>query len=99
MEFLFPALIFGLMYFLLIRPQQQRARAQRALVSQLSVGDEVVTIGGLYGRIVDLDGDTVSLEASPGVVLRFRRVAVSALARPDSEPEADPAEPRDDGAG
>ena len=87
MELLFPILIFGLMYLLLIRPQQQRVRAQRALVAALAVGDDVVTIGGLFGRIVAIEGDVVSLEASPGVVLRFRRFAISGRAD-QSEPAA-----------
>ncbi len=86
MELLFPILIFGLMYLLLIRPQQQRVRAQRALVAALTVGDDVVTIGGLYGRIVAIEGDTVSLEVSPGVVLRFRRLAISGRPDPDARP-------------
>ena len=85
MELLFPILIFGLMYLLLIRPQQQRVRAQRALVAALSVGDDVVTIGGLFGRIVAIQGDVVSLEVTPGVVLRVRRFAISGRADPAAE--------------
>lgn len=77
MELLFPALLFALIYLLLIRPQQQRVRAQRELIAALEVGDEIVTVGGLLGRIVALDADVVSVEAAPDVVLRFRRAAIS----------------------
>ena len=74
---LFPLLLFAVMYFLLIRPQKQRVAAQRAVVESLTIGDEVVTIGGLIGRITELDGDAVTIETTPGTRLRFRRSAVS----------------------
>ena len=64
-------------YFLLIRPQQRRARQQRALIDSLDVGDEVMTIGGLYGTIRALDEDRVTLEVSPGVDLQFAKSAIA----------------------
>jgi preprotein translocase subunit YajC len=79
MELLFPLALLVLMWFLLIRPQQQRVRAQRELVAALSVGDRVVTVGGLLGRIVALRDDDVDIEAAPGVVLTFRRAAISGV--------------------
>lgn len=76
--------LMALMYVMLIRPQQQRVKAQRALVSALRVGDEVVTVGGLMGRIVHLDEEVAEIETIPGTVLRFRRVAISGRTpRPD----------------
>src|SRR5688572_11807754 len=76
--------LMALMYVMLIRPQQQRVKAQRALVSSLRVGDEVVTVGGLMGRIVHLDDEVAEIETIPGTVLRFRRVAISGrIPRPD----------------
>ena len=78
MELLFPLVFLALMWFMLVRPQQQRVRRQRELVSSLAVGDEVVTVGGIVGRIVGLDADEARLEVAPGVVLRFLRVAVNA---------------------
>ncbi|MGI8791799.1 MAG: preprotein translocase subunit YajC [Acidimicrobiales bacterium] len=74
---IFWALIGGAMWFLLIRPQQQRAKAQRALVQSLEVGDDVVTIGGMLATIVALEGDEVVVEPAPGLHLRFRRPAIS----------------------
>ena len=77
MELLPLVLIFAVFYFMAIRPQQQRVRAQRALVSSLAVGDEVVTIGGMIGRIVRLDDEIAEVETTPGTILRFRRTAIS----------------------
>jgi preprotein translocase subunit YajC len=71
------ALMFVVMYLLLIRPQQQRVRRQQVLVSTLEVGDQVVTAGGLFGRIVGLDDETVSLELAPNVTVRVIRPAIS----------------------
>ena len=64
-------------YFLLIRPQQRRARQQRALIDSLDVGDEVMTIGGMFGTIRRLDDDRVILEVSPGVDLEFTKSAIA----------------------
>ena len=86
MELLFPLVFLGLMWFMLVRPQQQRVRRQRELVSSLAVGDEVVTAGGVVGRIVGLDDEQVRLEVAPGVVVRFLRMAVNARMGDDVEP-------------
>ena len=71
------ALIFGAMYFLMIRPQQRRRREAESLQSGLGVGDEVVTIGGLYGTVASVDDETVTLEVAPGVETRYARGAIS----------------------
>lgn len=82
MELLPLVLLSVVAYFMLIRPQQQRVRAQRALISSLAVGDEVVTIGGLLATVVNLDDDVAELQTSPGVVLRFRRSAIAGKVGP-----------------
>jgi preprotein translocase subunit YajC len=74
---IFLLLLFGGMWLLLIRPQQQRLRAQRYLVASLQLGDRVVTAGGIVGTIVGLDDEDARIEVSPGVVLTFVRPAVS----------------------
>ncbi len=89
MELLFPLLVLGLMWVLLVRPQQQRVRRQRELVSSLEVGDEVVTAGGVMGRIVALDDDEVRLEVAPGVTVRFVRLSVNARVDEMVEEEED----------
>jgi preprotein translocase subunit YajC len=77
MELLPLLLLLGVMYFLLIRPQKQRVRAQRELVTSLEVGDRVATIGGILGHIVSIDDDEATVETTPGVVIRLRRGAIA----------------------
>ncbi len=86
MELLFPLLFLGLMWFVLIRPQQQRVRRQQELVAALRVGDQVITAGGILGRIVALDDDEAHIEVAPGVVMRFLRLAVNSRVGEDEQP-------------
>jgi preprotein translocase subunit YajC len=72
-------LIFGAMYFLMIRPQQRRRREAESMQSGLGVGDEVVTIGGLYGTVTGMDDEAVHLEIAPGVEARYARGAISRI--------------------
>nr|WP_231605747.1 preprotein translocase subunit YajC [Micromonospora sp. HK10] len=71
------ALLFGVMYFMMIRPQQKRRREAEQMQSQLGPGDEVVTIGGLYGTVVAVEDDSVLLEVAPGVQTRYARPAIA----------------------
>jgi preprotein translocase subunit YajC len=74
-----PILMIVGFYFLLIRPQRNRQRQQQALVASLEVGDEVLTNGGIFGTIVDIDDDegTVTLEIAPGTRVRMLRQGIS----------------------
>jgi preprotein translocase subunit YajC len=77
MEALLPLIItFGLMWALLIRPQQRRVRQHQELVATLSAGDEVITTGGIVGTIVSVVDDIVTLEVAPGTSIRLLRSAV-----------------------
>ena len=58
------ALIFGAMYLLLIRPQRKKQKEEKKMRENLMVGDEVVTIGGIYGRVISLKEDTIVIESS-----------------------------------
>ena len=79
-------LTFGLMWALLILPQQRRMRQHQEVIASLEVGDEVVTAGGVYGTITSVDEDTLAVEVAPGVVLRVLRNAVTQrIAPPDDE--------------
>jgi preprotein translocase subunit YajC len=70
--------LFGLMWLLLIRPQQQRMRRQRALVASIDVGDEVVSAGGIVGRVVSVDDQQVILEVAPDPIhLTLLRAAIN----------------------
>ena len=79
MSFLPLVVLFGVFYFMLIRPQMKRAKEQRTMVAALNKGDEVLTNGGLLGRIDDISEQFVSLEVASGVVVKMRRDAVSAV--------------------
>lgn len=71
--------IFVVFYFLLIRPQQKRAKQHREMVAALKKGDEVVTNGGLLGRIVDVDDNFVGIEIAKGVTVKVQRPAVAQM--------------------
>ena len=93
-SFLPLVILVGVMYLVLIRPQQQRVKAQRALVTSLAVGDEVVTIGGMLGRIVTIDEEIATVETTPGTILRFRRTAIAG--RTNVADPGDPTGPLDE---
>ncbi|HTJ35095.1 MAG TPA: preprotein translocase subunit YajC [Dactylosporangium sp.] len=63
-------------YFLMIRPQQKRRRETESMQASMGVGDEVVTVGGLYGNVVEVNDDTVLLEIAPGVTAKYARAAI-----------------------
>ncbi len=72
-------LIFGLMYVLMIRPQQRKVKEQQALVSSISAGDEVVLNSGIFGRVNEVDGDDLNIlwiEVYDGIELKVLRSAV-----------------------
>ncbi len=81
-----PALIL-IMYLVLIRPQQRRMKEHRELLSNLEVGDDVVTAAGIYGRVSDLDGDTIFLQVSDTVELKITKESVAALVTYEDETE------------
>src|SRR4051812_16121522 len=72
-------LIFVVFYFLLIRPQQQRMKAQRQMIDNLKKGDQVVTGGGILGKItrVEADSTTVVVEIAPNVQVKVARSTIS----------------------
>jgi preprotein translocase subunit YajC len=85
---IFLVLFGGIFYFMLIRPQRRRVQQHRALMSSLDLGDEVVTIGGLYGTVRRLGDEDIDLEVASGVTLRVLRSAVARKATTTvAEPE------------
>jgi preprotein translocase subunit YajC len=74
---LFFVVMGGIFYLLLIRPQQRQRRAQRALVESLDVGDEVITMSGIFGTVRAVDDESVTLEVAPGTEMRFLKGAVA----------------------
>jgi preprotein translocase subunit YajC len=71
--------LFGIMYFLMIRPQMKRAKEHRDLISKLAKGDEVITSGGIAGRVDDLGENFISVEVAEGVRLKLQRAAITAV--------------------
>ena len=74
--FLLP-LMFVAMYFLILRPSQRKAKAQRELGKSIDEGDEVMTGSGIYGFVTAIEGDVVWLEIADGVDIRVARAAIS----------------------
>ena len=79
---IFIVVVFGAMWFLLIRPQQQRAKAQAEMITKLEPGTEIVTIGGIYGTIVEMGDERVRIRVADGAELEIARRAVSSIVPP-----------------
>jgi len=79
MTFLPMIAIFVVFYFLLIRPQQKRSKETRAMLDALQKGDEVITAGGIVGRIAKLGEQYATIEIAPNVEINVQRAAISQL--------------------
>jgi len=88
-SFIFLILLIGIFYFMLIRPQRKRADQHRKLIESVGYGDEVVTIGGVFGTVRSLDEDEVQLEVAPGTTIRFLRTAIARRVMDDPAGPAD----------
>ena len=100
-----PLLLMGVLgYFLLIRPQQRRSRAQKALQRSVEEGDEILTTAGIYATVVEIDEDdgTVTLEIAPGTHIKVVRGAIAQRLTEDEydedEDEDDEGDHEEDGA-
>ena len=69
--------MFAVMYFLLIRPQQKRAKDHKSLLSELKKGDEIVTNGGLVGKITKVDDSFADLEISKGIIVKVQKQGIN----------------------
>ena len=77
---LFPLiLMFGIFYFLLIRPQQKKAKEHRALIDALKKGDMVVTAAGIHGKVTSVDENIVTLEIAPGINIKIGKGFIASL--------------------
>ncbi len=77
MGFLPLIVIFAVFYFMLIRPQMKRAKEHKQLVASLNKGDEVITNGGLLGKITDVSDSFVTLELADNLQIKLQRQAVA----------------------
>ena len=73
---LFPIILIGVMYFLMIRPQMKRAKEHKGMLDKLSKGDEVITSGGIAGVITDIGENFITVEVADNVRLRVQKAAV-----------------------
>jgi preprotein translocase subunit YajC len=81
--------MFALLWLFLIAPQRRRAQAQQSLIEGVEVGDEILTVGGLYGHVEAIDDEgELEVEIAPGLRVRVARRAVAAVVPPEDEDEA-----------
>jgi len=97
------AVLFGLMYFLMIRPQRAKAQQQRQMLTAVAPGDEILTVGGIYGIVIELepdeDGGDLVVEIADGIHVRVARKALALVVKPeDDDDEEDEEEVADDDA-
>ena len=86
--------LFAFMYFLLIRPQRQRERTRQHMLGSLKVGDEVITGGGIYGEVVQIDTERVMVEIDEDVRIAVARRSIASVVPPE---ELERLEAEDDG--
>ncbi len=79
MGLLFPILLIVIFYFLLIRPQTKRAKEHKQMVAALKKGDEIVTGGGLLGRISEVGENFIQVEVADGVQIKVQKQSVASL--------------------
>ena len=87
MSILLIVLMIGLLYFMMIRPQQKRMRQQVELMKSLRAGDDVMTSSGIYGSVSEVEEDTVLLEVSEDVHIRMAKNSVARVFTVHEEPE------------
>ncbi|MBP1647411.1 MAG: preprotein translocase, YajC subunit [Bacteroidetes bacterium] len=75
------ALIIGIFYFLILRPQQKRQKERQKLLEAVKKGDKVVTAGGLHGTVAGLDDKTVLLQVADNVKMKYERSAIATILR------------------
>ena len=88
-------LIFGAMYFLMIRPQRKQQAKQQDMLANLKTGDEVITVGGIYGDVVGVEPDRVSLEIAEDVEIEVARRAIAQIVQPEEDEDEAVAEDED----
>jgi len=85
---IFLAAMIAVLWFVLIRPQRRRQQAHLSMVSSLAPDDEVITAGGMYGRIRSIADDHLVVEIAPGTEIRLAKEAVASVVPKDAEKPA-----------
>ena len=73
------AIFFGIMYFMIIRPQQKRAKEHKELIPSINKGDEIVTGGGIIGKVTNLGENFVEMSVSENTTIKVQRQAIAAV--------------------
>jgi preprotein translocase subunit YajC len=89
-------LMLGVMYVLMIRPQRQRQAQQQSMIDGAGVGDDVLTTGGIYGTISQVEGDDIVVEIAQGVTVHMTRRGIAAVLPPEDEEDEEDAEEQDE---
>ncbi len=76
---IFPVILVAIFYFMLIRPQQKRTKEHKKMVGAVGKGDELITSGGLLGKVVDVDDNFLQIEIAKGLVVSVQRNSVSTI--------------------
>ncbi|MDF1588177.1 MAG: preprotein translocase subunit YajC [Gammaproteobacteria bacterium] len=79
MDFAFPVVLLVLFYFMLIRPQSKKAKQHRAMQESLTKGDEIVTDGGLMGKIVSINENAISVQLAENIEVKVRRESINSV--------------------
>lgn len=79
-------LVFGIFYFLMVRPQQKKAKERQKMLEAVKKGDKIITAAGLHGTIAGLDDKTVLVQVADNVKLKFERSAIGSIVR-EGEPD------------
>jgi len=90
---------FLLLYLLFVRPQKRKQTQQQQMLGDLRVGDEVLTAGGIYGTILQVDEDQVTVEIAPDTEVRVARRAIAGVTREPEEDEEEEGAGEEDAAG
>lgn len=77
--------IFAIFYFMIIRPQQKRAKEQKAMLESVQKGDKVVLTGGMHGSIAGLEDKTVLVDVGNNVKIKFERTAIAAVIKDNGD--------------
>ena len=93
---LFLILGLGVVWLVFIRPKRRKQKLKQSALSELAIGDEIVTAGGVYGTVTQIDDDDVRVEIAPNVEVRLARRAIAAhLTEPEPEAAAETVDPED----
>ena len=74
---IFMGFLIAIFYFMLIRPQKRRVQQHRQLIESVGIGDEIITIGGIYGTVRAIGDDEMEVEVSAGTTVRFTKSAIA----------------------